>query len=198
MFRKDQISKLTDERLVELLSSRKSNEALTELHDRYSNKVLGYFVRMLHGDVNKAQDFVQELFMKILEKHYQFDLNRKFYSWMFTIASNMCKTEYRSTNRITYSENESDFETVADWNENIADKDQFNAKLKIAISKLEVHHREAFVLRHIQNLSINEISKILNVSKGTVKSRIFYGTKKIAKELIEFKPTDQNSVFKMN
>ncbi|MFT6982557.1 MAG: RNA polymerase sigma-70 factor (ECF subfamily) [Crocinitomicaceae bacterium] len=198
MFRKDQIPKLTDERLVELLSSNRSNEALTELHARYSNKVLGYFVRMLHGDLNKAQDFVQELFMKILEKHHQFDLNRKFYTWMFTIASNMCKTEYRSTNRMTYSGKESDFETGADWNENFADKDLFNSKLKTAISKLEVHHREAFVLRHVQDLSINEISEILNISKGTVKSRIFYGTKIIAKELIEFKPTGEGSVFKMN
>lgn len=198
MFRKDQISKLTDEQLVELLSSRRSNEALTELHARYSNKVLGYFVRMFHGDINKAQDFVQELFMKILEKHHQFDLNRKFYTWMFTIASNMCKTEYRSSNRMTYSEKESDFETEVEWDDNMADKDWFNTKLKIAISKLGEHHREAFVLRHVQDLSISEIAEIMNVSKGTVKSRVFYGTKQIAKDLIEFKPTGEGSVFKMN
>jgi RNA polymerase sigma-70 factor, ECF subfamily len=197
LFQKEHISQLSDERLVELLSSKKSNEALTELHARYSNKALGYFVRMFHGDINKAQDFVQELFLKILEKHNQFDPNRKFYTWMFTIASNMCKTEYRSSNRVTYSENESDFETGADWNENIADKESFNTKLKIAISNLEDHHKEAFVLRHIQDLSIAEISTILNISNGTVKSRIFYGTKQIAKELVEFKPTGEGSVFKM-
>ena len=69
--------------------------ALEELHRRYSKKLLGYFIKMLNKDVDLAQDFVQELFLKLLEKKHLFNPEKKFYSWVFTIASNMCKTAYR-------------------------------------------------------------------------------------------------------
>ena len=59
IFRKE-IQSLRDEELVKQLSTRRSNEALTELHARYSKKVLGFFIYMLKEDKDKAQDFVQE------------------------------------------------------------------------------------------------------------------------------------------
>ena len=62
--------------------------ALTELHRRYSSKLLGYFIKMMHHDQALAQDFVQELFLRILEKKHLYDPEKKFYTWVFTIARN--------------------------------------------------------------------------------------------------------------
>jgi len=60
------------------LSSRRRNEALTELYARYGQRIFGYFLRMFQGDHDKAQDFVQKLFLKIWEKHKKFDTSKKF------------------------------------------------------------------------------------------------------------------------
>ena len=105
IFRKD-ISNYSDEALVQLLSSGRSNEALTELHARYAKKVLGFFIRMFQGDVDKAQDSVQDLFIRILDKHHLFDPEKKFYTWMFTIASNMGKTNLRKGKEVAMSEDQ--------------------------------------------------------------------------------------------
>jgi RNA polymerase sigma-70 factor (ECF subfamily) len=80
---------------MQLLSTRRRNEALTEIHARYSKKVLGFFLRMTKGNEEKAQDLVQDLFLRILEKQHLFDPKKRFYTWMFAIASNMVKTTYR-------------------------------------------------------------------------------------------------------
>lgn len=180
-----------------LLSSKRSNEALTELHARYANKTLGYFIRMFKGDVEKAQDFVQELFMRILEKHQLFDLNKKFYTWMFTIASNMCKTEFRKIPDASLSNDEYELDPNSNWEENKIDKEVFRSALKKSISKLDEHHRSTFVLRYIEGMSTQDIADTLEISKGTVKSRLFYGTKKITNDLKEFDPKGESALFKM-
>ncbi|MDX2361648.1 MAG: sigma-70 family RNA polymerase sigma factor [Crocinitomicaceae bacterium] len=197
IFRKD-ISELSDEALVQLLSSRRSNEALTELHARYSKKVLGFFMRMFQGDVDKSQDFVQDLFVRILEKHHLFNPEKKFYTWMFTIASNMSKTSFRKLPNQRISEDEYELNEHVKWDENTLDKEAFRSRLKIVIDKLEGPHRMTFVLRFMEEMSIKEIAEILEISEGTVKSRLFYTTKKVAEQLKEFNPTTEGMIFKMN
>jgi len=197
VFRKD-ISSLSDEALMQLLSSRRSNDALTELHARYSKKVLGFFIRMFQGDVDKAQDFVQDLFIRILEKQHLFNPEKKFYTWMFTIASNMCKTSFRKIRDLRISEDDYELNGQIIWNENALDKVMFRKVLKEVIENLEEHHRLTFSLRYMQEFSIKEIAEMTDTSEGTVKSRLFYATKKVAKELQEFNPSDEGVLFKMN
>jgi RNA polymerase sigma-70 factor (ECF subfamily) len=197
IFRKD-ISNLSDEALMQLLSSRRSNDALTELHARYSKKVLGFFIRMFQGDVDKAQDFVQDLFIRILEKQHLFNPEKKFYTWMFTIASNMCKTSFRKVRDLRISDDDYELNGQIIWNENALDKVMFRKVLKEAIGNLEEHHRLTFSLRYMQEFSIKEIAEMTDTSEGTVKSRLFYATKKVAKELQEFNPSDEGALFKMN
>jgi RNA polymerase sigma-70 factor (ECF subfamily) len=62
------ITKYSDEELMQDIISRHSHPAITELHRRYSPKLMGYFYNMLHKQEEIAQDFVQDLFLKILEK----------------------------------------------------------------------------------------------------------------------------------
>ncbi len=196
LFRKD-IKKLPDEALVQLLSSARSNEALTELHARYSKKVLGFFIRMFNRDEEKAQDFTQDLFIRILEKHHLFDPQKRFYTWMFTIASNMAKTSFRKKSDAQLSEDGYELIDRTTLTDSGFDKQIFRDLLSKAIERLEDHHRLTFTLRYINEMSIRDISEVTETSIGTVKSRLFYATKKISKDLAEFDPGTDQQIFKI-
>ena len=175
-----------------------SEAAIVELHQRYSSRLLGYFIKMLNRDVELAQDFVQELFLKILEHKNTFDPNKKFYTWVFTIASNMCKTSYRKNGRsVTYDSEKHEF-ISAHYGENIAEKELFKKALEISIDRLEDIHRQAFVLRYLEQFSLKEIAEIAETSLGTIKSRLFYATKKITHELTAFDPSFESNLFKLS
>lgn len=182
---------------MQLLSTRRSNEALTELHARYSKKVLGFFIRMLRGDIEKAQDLVQDLFLRILEKHALFDPSRRFYTWMFTIASNICKSSFREKAHESIEEGSKAFDEQYELGENELDKETFRLSLKLAIEQLEDHHRMTFILRYMEELSVKEIADITETSEGTVKSRLYYSSRKIAKALYEFDPQQSGKLFKL-
>ena len=73
----------------ELMESVKVGEeaAFDELYNRYSKPLLVYFYRMLGRNEEKAQDFVQDFFLKIIEKPHLFDSKNRFSSWVFTVVS---------------------------------------------------------------------------------------------------------------
>ena len=178
------------------LSAKKAEAALVELHSRYSKKLLGYFIKMLNKDVDLAQDFVQELFLKIMEKGHQFNPEKRFYSWVFAVASNMCKTEYRSHGKLVELNIEHNTHSIHAESE--IEKKQFLAALQRSIDALDHNHKSVFVLRYLEHFSLNEIAEITESSLGTVKSRLFYATRKITESLKHFDPKYETHLFKMN
>lgn len=178
-----------------LIQNHQSHPALLELHRRYSKQLLGFFIKMLNKDTALAQDFVQEVFLKLLEKNHLYDPNKKFYTWLFTIASNMCKTAYRHTGR-TISLEPHTIEN-ATYSDNLAEKNMFLSSLQKCVDQLEYHHKTVFVLRFLELHSLNEIADITETSVGTVKSRLFYATKKIAADLKPFNPSYEADIFKL-
>ncbi|GAB5417970.1 MAG: sigma-70 family RNA polymerase sigma factor [Crocinitomicaceae bacterium] len=147
---------------------------------------------MFRGDRDKAKDFVQELFLRILEKHKQFDPSKSFSTWMFTIASNMCKTAFRRERMIMPIEGN---EQIC-FSDDEHTKGAFNEAMVQALDQLEDLHRSTFVLRYLNQLSLKEISEIHDIPIGTVKSRLFHATNKMAKALKEFRPNETN-LFKL-
>lgn len=174
-----------------------SHPALTLLHERYSGKLYGYFLKMMN-DREKANDFVQDIFLKIMEKKHQFDPERKFHAWIFTIASNMCKTAYRSPQFIAITSEEIDQNSQLILNENLHEKERFKILFKRSLNQLEIHHKATFILRYMENFSLNDIAEITEVSVGTVKSRLFYATQKMTKFLHEYDPRHDINLFKIN
>lgn len=167
--------------------------AFDELYNRYSNRLLHYFYRMLGGNEDLAQDFLQTLFMKLVEKPQRFKKGYNFKSWVFTIAHNMCKNEYRrlETKKRYFADIENDNgEQISGYNnfDDQIDKSKFRIALDQELAKIEPDHKSIFILRYQQQLSIPEIQSIIGCSEGTVKSRLFYTTKKLAKCLSEFHP----------
>ncbi len=174
---------------------RGDTSAFDELYHRYSRRLLLYFFRELGGDEEKAQDFLQEIFLKVIEKHALFDTERNFSTWIFTVAYNMCKNEYRrqSTRARVESITETDEvllmpEDESHQAEEKLDQGAFQKALYSELEKFEDGQRSAFLLRYQQNLSIKEISEVLACPEGTVKSRLFHTTRKLARKLKAFNP----------
>jgi len=195
---KKELSLLSDEALMQLLSTRHCNDALTEIHSRYAKKLLGFFIRMTNGNEVKSQDLVQDLFLRILEKHQLFDSQKRFYSWVYTIASNMVKTSYREKSFVDFESDQKNMGHLVHWSDNQNDISLFHDVLKQAIYQLEEFQRLPFILRYMEELSVKEIAEILEISEGTVKSRLFYATRKIAKALNEFTPEQPGKEFKLS
>jgi RNA polymerase sigma-70 factor (ECF subfamily) len=174
---------------------RGDTSAFDELYHRYSQRLLLYFFRELGCDEQKAQDFLQDAFLKILEKPGLFDPERKFSTWIFTVAYNMCKNEYRRLEVRGIVENNANMDEVSQGVENDyhpseqnVDQERFEKALLAELEKFDDGHRSAFLLRYQQNLSIREIGEILGCSEGTIKSRLFYTTQKLAAKLKAFNP----------
>lgn len=103
--------------------------------------------------------------------------------------------EYRHKNVRKNVENVDNLDNVAkktnsDYHyvEQNIDHDIFKDALYQELKNIGADHRSTFILRHQQNFSIKEISEIMNCSTGTVKSRLFYTVKKLAKNLKDFNP----------
>lgn len=168
-----------------------NSRAFTELYDRYSKPMLNYFYRMLWQDKLKAEDFMQELFTKIIQKPHLFNSKLKFKTWIFSIANNMCKNEYRKQEVRKGSNNDLHENIIGeDASDAVKKVDQslFNKRLKEELNLLSESHKQVFILRFKQGLSLKEIADVLDVSEGTVKSRVFYTLKKLSANLKEFNP----------
>lgn len=181
----------TDNELMQLIVERDSL-AFSELYDRYNRMLVNYFYKMLWQDEEKAQDFMQDLFTKIVEKPKSFDLKRNFKTWMFSVANNMCKNEYRKqavrkNTSYELDENYQIKDTAMDAMDKLQDT-QFSEMLNQELAKLDEKQKSTFVMRYFQDMSIKEIAEILDCSEGTIKSRLFYTLKKLTSTLKDFAP----------
>lgn len=152
--------------------------AYNELVNRYKNKLLNFIYRYF-GSKDDAEDILQETFIKLYYKKDYYKPISEFSTWIYTIAANLSKTELRKRKRRKTSqlsemgvenkefdiryEDDTDLEINTEYNEHEINK---------AIQDLDTPFRTAFILRDIQELSYEEISKITEVPLGTIKSRI--------------------------
>lgn len=184
--------KMSDEELMRCIT-KGDKRAFDELYKRYANALLIYFIRMLWKDREKAEDFVHDLFAKIINKPELFDTSRAFKTWVYSVANNMCKNEYKKQEiRKNTSTGLDNTYTVADQNSNVLNEVQdsiFQEAFQRCLTDLDDKHKEVFSMRHEDGLSIKEIAEILEISDGTVKSRLFYATKYLSESLKEFNPT---------
>src|SRR3989338_6583974 len=182
---------MTDEALM-ISVAKGDKRAFDELYSRYSGPLLGYFMRMMWRDREKAEDFVHDIFAKIVRKPDLFYTTRNFKTWVYSVANNMCKNEYKKqeVRKNTFNGLDSSY-AVGDANANVlleVHHSLFKEAFNEQILELDVKHREVFELRHFDGLSMKEIADILEINEGTVKSRLFYATKYMAEALKAYHP----------
>jgi len=163
--------------------------AYVELVNRYQDRLMNFTYRFF-GDMGDAEDVVQDTFMKLYtHKHYYRNI-AKFSTWIYTIASNLAKTELRKRKRRPQTHISQMGLEGQDWD--VPDEDKTNeeiegryneSEIQRAMLKLPLHFRTAVIFRDIQELSYEEISNILDVPLGTVKSRINRARLQLQEEL---------------
>lgn len=182
-------SSFSDEKLM-LTLSKGDKRAFDELYKRYSKPLKGYFMRMLWKNESKSEDFVHDLFVKIIHNPESFDANRSFKTWLYSVACNMCKNEYKKQEvRKGTSTGIDQFYSISDKGVDVLNEVQmshFGSQFEKSMDELKSEHQEVFSLRHMDGLSIKEIAEVLEINEGTVKSRLFYATKQLADKLKEF------------
>jgi RNA polymerase sigma-70 factor (ECF subfamily) len=188
-------SLLSDEELMFFLSNGEEL-AFDEIYERYSKRLLGYFIRMLNFDKELAEDVLQDLFLKIAEAPEKFDKSRSFKTWIFSVASNSCKNYYRHKKIVSESAEE-----IRYMNESINDAAFLNSASKIdaatfrktleeILNELSTEKKEAFILKYQEEKTISEIALIQNCPEGSVKSRLHYTIKVLEEKLKIFKPVN--------
>lgn len=178
---------VSDEQLMDKIRQG-DEQSFSLLYDRYADKMMRYFYRMLGQNREKAEDFTQDIFTKIIEKPELFDSDKKFSTWIYAIAHNMCKNEYRrlEVRKNTVQEEPNPNRTKDLDGENFVDhmdRKTFVKMLEIELALLDDKHRTTFLMRYQEEMSIKEISDALGISEGTVKSRLFYTVRKLSEKL---------------
>jgi RNA polymerase sigma-70 factor, ECF subfamily len=157
--------------------------AFQELVERYQTRLLNFIYRTI-GDREKAEDLVQEVFIRVYRHLHRFDRSKKFSTWAYTIASNLAKNELRNRSRNplvlfqTIKGNWDDDDRPLQFEDTTARPDDLYRKRHLrelvaeTVAKLPEHHRQVFVLRELEGKSYEEIAEITNCNLGTVKSRL--------------------------
>lgn len=180
----------TDEQLMSLFQNGDS-AAFDNLYHRYSKRLLHFAFRMLNNNMELAEDVLQDVFMKIAERPQLFHTDKEFKPWVFTVAANACKVQFRKPELIEVEEKHFDNSVLHLKSEDQLDYSSFKMALKQELSVLSYEHRCTFILRFQEQLSIREIADIMECNEGTVKSRIHYTIKKLANQLAAFNPLNQ-------
>ncbi|TKC14963.1 RNA polymerase sigma factor SigW [Robertmurraya kyonggiensis] len=166
--------------------------AYAEIVELYKDKVYQLCYRML-GNRHEAEDMAQEAFIRAYVNIASFNIELKFSTWLYRIATNLCidrirkkkpdyylDAEVSGTDGLTmYSQIPSDTRLPEDEVENMELQDIIQRE----ISNLPEKYRSVIVLKYIEELSLNEISEILDMPLGTVKTRIHRGREALRHQL---------------
>lgn len=189
MFFRFQLQRASDEMLVVALQKGR-HSALEELYRRYAEPVRRYFFRMTGQDVELARDYCQDLFVRVAEKAGAFDPDRRFRTWLFSMAHNMCKNHYRHQEVLRSAHAELGEQEVSLPAASVlaqVDAGLLRERIEAALEEVDVERRSTFVLRHREGLSLAEIAEVQGCPVGTVKSRLHHVHRFLASQLADLK-----------
>lgn len=190
------LAELTDEELVTAhLEGRTA--AFQALYDRYRDRLV-HFITRKTGDPDRAQDLVQEAFIRVTRHLHRFDTSKKFSTWVYTIASNLSKNELRNrsrsplvlfqklTNNWDDDHRPLQFEDFSFRPDDLYHKRHLRRLVEETVSELPEHHQLVFRLRELEGKSYEEIAEITGVNLGTVKSRLHRARNSFAQRIEPF------------
>ena len=180
------LNALSDEKLIAELQQTGNERAFEILVQRYKNPLTNYVFRFL-GDFDAFMDVVQETMIKFYRYKDNYSSVAKFSTWIYTIAGNLARTEYRRRRRRS-------FLSINDYGEDhkvfdipdesyrpdvMTDSGIKDELIQKALLKVKEDFREVVILRDIDGMSYEEIAEITGLNEGTVKSRINRGRAKL-------------------
>lgn len=181
---------LSDEQLMQQVQQG-AEPAFNELYQRYSQRLLFFLYKMI-GEEAKAQDLLQDVFLKVVEAPQKFDTKKPFKTWIFTVTANVCRNYLRAqkTARLFQEQLPKPTNIAPDTSNKAPSLEQ---QLSLALQQLSPVYKEAFILKYKEGLSLKEIAAVLDCPLGTVKSRLHAATKKLAEILAPYKASYNQS-----
>jgi RNA polymerase sigma-70 factor, ECF subfamily len=181
---------LVKKRILQVLKG--DQDAYGEIVELYKDKVYQISYRML-GNRHEAEDIAQEAFIRAFINIHSFNIDLKFSTWLFRIATNLCIDRIRKKKPDYYLDAEvagtdglnmySQIPSKTDMPEKELESLELEEVIQREILKLPEKYRSVIVLKYIEELSLIEISEILNLPIGTVKTRIHRGREALRKQL---------------
>lgn len=173
---------LSDEELVSAhLGGRPG--AFKKLHDRHKGR-LSHFIFRKTGNPERVPDLLQDTWVRVARHLHRFDTDRRFSTWLFTIAANLCKNELRNRSRArvipfrSLEAGKDDEGEQFQMEDNTLTPDRLFQKRELrrlveeAVNGLSEDHQSVFRLRELNGKSYQEVAGILGIRLGTVKSRL--------------------------
>ena len=158
------------------------------LYERHAQRLGGFFLRMLAYDTAKAEDMVQELFVRVWTYRKEYRSDQPFASWLYAMAYNLCKNEYRhETICQAYVEELRQREEATDEPTQTLERDELRQRLRQAVQSLPTAQRDAFLLHYDEELTIPEVAHIVGCPEGTVKSRLYAALESVKRMMNEYK-----------
>ncbi|MCL7749665.1 RNA polymerase sigma factor SigW [Halalkalibacter alkaliphilus] len=167
-------------------------QAFAEIVELYKDKVYQVAYRMV-GNVHEAQDVAQEAFLRAYTNIDRFDVNRKFSTWLFRIATNVAIDRLRKKKPDFYLQDEvKGSEGLTFESQLAADEErpedqvvtiEMQEWVQHEINQLPPKYRTAIILKYMEDLSISEISDILDIPQSTVKTRVHRGREALRKRM---------------
>ena len=174
-------------------------DAFRELVEKYQRKAFSIAFGMVNNR-DDAMDLVQEAFLKAYRNLQRFQGSSSFYTWLYRIVVNVCIDHIRKTGKrvIVDYDDQIGREGGVEGEERIRPstlgfdpskvygRQELLEQIGRALDSLSPIHKEAIILREIQGLSYQEMADVMNVSKGTVMSRLHHARKNLQEKLVDY------------
>lgn len=186
------VVRASDEVLIQRFKNG-DRSAFSELIDRHQGRVYGLCFRWL-GNQQAAEEVAQEVFVSLFRSLERFRGDSKFSTWLYRVTVNHCKNHNMHRSRRGHGRHESLDSAPEDaavrqlpspdrGADSQALKSDAEKMLQAGLSALEEEHRQIILMRDLEDLSYDEISGLLDLPKGTVKSRLHRARAELARQL---------------
>jgi RNA polymerase sigma-70 factor (ECF subfamily) len=173
---------MTDSKLVE--NFRNGNiEAFNRLVERWQQRIHRFAYRYFASH-DEASEITQKTFIKVYKKANTLEDTDKFSAWIYRIANNLCLDETKRAGRRKYQPMDA-LKQHPEAEDMLASPDQhvqqndLESILQLALKQIPVEQRIVVIMKEYEGLKFREIADILGEPENTVKSRLYYGLKKL-------------------
>jgi RNA polymerase sigma-70 factor (ECF subfamily) len=179
--------------------------AFRTLVERYQKKAFAQALGMVK-DKDEAMDVAQEAFVKVYKYLDHFKGDSSFYTWLYRIVANLCvdrmrrKANAQSSDSVEFDEkmDQEEMATSGILSTRLGSNPQKAAlraelaqKIDEALEQIPEKHREILLMRELEGMSYEDLSRVLKIPKGTVMSRLFHARAKMQQLLTEYLGQDQ-------
>lgn len=184
------MDELVNKRINEVIKG--DQDAFEEIVTMFQQRLYHVCYRML-GNPQEAEDIAQEAFVRAYVNIHTYDQKRKFSTWLFRIATNLCidrirkkKPDYYLDATVPGTDGLNMYSQIAaqgDLPEEEVERMEAQDRVQYEIGRLPEKYRTVIILRYMEELPLQEISDILELPLGTVKTRVHRGREALRKQM---------------